>query len=99
MAATSATSPSISASATADGTFEAPRQHSVFRVAIGLLSAEGLFAPIAHSQAVRMPPHQASGDTSIEWLHVPPLRGTAKRVSASSLPVSRTASAAFPLQP
>ena len=70
---------------------EAPRQHSVFRVAIGLLSAEGLFAPIAHSQAVRMPPHQASGDTSIEWLHVLPLRGDGKareRIVAASQPHS-----------
>lgn len=70
---------------------EAPRQNSVFRVAIGLLSAEGLFAPIAHSQAVRMPPHQASGDTSIEWLHVLPLRGDGKareRIVAASQPHS-----------
>ncbi|HNN97331.1 MAG TPA: DUF4912 domain-containing protein [Pseudomonadota bacterium] len=70
---------------------EAPRQNPVFRVAIGLLSAEGLFAPIAHSQAVRMPPHQASGDTSIEWLHVLPLRGDGKareRIVAASQPHS-----------
>lgn len=66
---------------------EASRQTPVFRVAIGLLSAEGLFAPIAHSPTVRMPPHQASGDTSIEWLHVLPSRGDGKvreRIVAAS---------------
>lgn len=54
---------------------EAPRPNAVFRVAIGLLSPEGLFAPIAHSPTVRMPPQQASSETSIEWLHVLPGRG------------------------
>lgn len=58
---------------------EAPRANAVFRVAIGLLSPEGLFAPIAHSPMVRMPPQQASGDTSIEWLHVLPSRGDGRQ--------------------
>lgn len=66
---------------------EASRQNPVFRVAIGLLSSDGLFAPIAHSPTVRMPPHQASGDTSIEWLHVMPSRGDGRvreRIVAAS---------------
>ncbi len=66
---------------------EAPRQNPVFRVAIGLLGADGLFAPIAHSPTVRTPPHQASGETSIEWLHVLPSRGDGRareRIVAAS---------------
>lgn len=66
---------------------EASRQNPVFRVAIGLLSSDGLFAPIAHSPTVRMPPHQASGETSIEWLHVLPSRGDGRvreRIVAAS---------------
>ena len=66
---------------------EAPQKNAVFRVAIGLLSAEGLFAPIAHSPSVRMPPQQPSSETSIEWLHVLPARSDGRQreriVSAS----------------
>ncbi|TXH29438.1 MAG: DUF4912 domain-containing protein [Elusimicrobia bacterium] len=58
---------------------EAPRPNAVFRVAIGLLSPEGLFAPIAHSPTVRMPPQQASSETSIEWLHVLPNRSEGRQ--------------------
>ena len=58
---------------------EAQRQNAVFRVAMGLLSAEGLFAPIAHSPTVRMPPQQPSSETSIEWLHVSPGRGDGRQ--------------------
>lgn len=66
---------------------EAPRQNAVFRVAIGLLSSDGLFAPIAHSPTIRMPPQQVSGETSIEWLHVLPTRGDGRareRIVAAS---------------
>lgn len=58
---------------------EAPRPNAVFRVALGLLSPEGLFAPIAHSTTVRMPPQQPSSETSIEWLHVLPTRGDGRQ--------------------
>ena len=47
---------------------EAPRPNSLLRVAIGLLSPEGFFAPIAHSSLLRVPPQQPSGDTTVEWL-------------------------------
>lgn len=54
---------------------EVPRLAARLRVAVGLLSPEGYFAPIAHSSLVRIPPQQPSPDTSIEWLHVLPPRG------------------------
>jgi hypothetical protein len=51
---------------------EAPRPGALVRAAVGLLSAEGYFAPIAHSAPVRMPPQQAAPQASVEWLHVLP---------------------------
>ncbi|MCS6913122.1 MAG: DUF4912 domain-containing protein [Myxococcales bacterium] len=55
---------------------EIPRPGSVLRVAVGLLSREGYFAPIAHSLPLRLPPPQpAPRDGRVEWLHVQPLRG------------------------
>lgn len=79
---------------------EAPRHSSAFRVAIGLLSPEGLFAPIAHSPSVRMPPQQPSSETSIEWLHVLPARSDGKQreriVSASQPHRERIAPARGP---
>lgn len=56
---------------------EAPRPGALLRVAVGLLSAEGYFAPIAHSSMWRLPPpHPAPpSQTSREWMHVQPLRG------------------------
>ena len=53
---------------------EAPRPGAMVRAAVGLLSVEGYFAPIAHSALVRMPPQQAAPQTSVEWLHVLPPR-------------------------
>jgi hypothetical protein len=53
---------------------EAPRPGASVRAAVGLLSGEGYFAPIAHSALVRMPPQQPAAQTSIEWLHVLPVR-------------------------
>jgi hypothetical protein len=56
---------------------EAPRPGALLRVAVGLLSGEGYFAPIAHSSMWRLPPpHPApSSQTAREWMHVQPLRG------------------------
>ncbi len=51
---------------------EAPRSNTLLRVAVGLLSLEGYFAPIAHSSLLRVPPQQPSSDTRVEWLHVTP---------------------------
>jgi hypothetical protein len=53
---------------------EAPRPGALLRAAVGVLSVEGYFAPIAHSAPVRMPPQQAAPQTSAEWLHVMPTR-------------------------
>lgn len=58
---------------------EAPRSNALLRVAIGLLSPEGYFAPIAHSSVVRVPPQQPSSETAVEWLHVLPARGDGRQ--------------------
>lgn len=58
---------------------EAPRSNALLRVAIGLLSPEGYFAPIAHSSMVRVPPQQPSSETAVEWLHVLPARGDGRQ--------------------
>ncbi len=72
---------------------EAPRSNALLRVAIGLLSPEGYFAPIAHSSLVRVPPQQPSSDTAVEWLHVLPARGDGtqhERISMAAPPVPHT---------
>lgn len=58
---------------------EAPRPGSLVRAAVGLLSPEGLFSPIAHSSLVRVPPGQPSSETSAEWLSVQPARGDGRQ--------------------
>lgn len=54
---------------------DAPRPGSVARAAVGLLSAEGLFVPIAHSSPLHVPPEQPARETSAEWLNVQPVQG------------------------
>ncbi len=69
---------------------EAPRPGALVRAAVGLLSVEGYFAPIAHSALVRMPPQQAAAQTSVEWLHVLPPRSQGhkrERIVAVAPPV------------
>lgn len=51
---------------------ESPRAGAHLRAAVGLLTAEGLFSPIAQSQPLRLPPTQPSTDTAVEWAHVQP---------------------------
>ncbi|MBL8636245.1 MAG: DUF4912 domain-containing protein [Myxococcales bacterium] len=51
---------------------ESPRAGAHLRAAVGLLTTEGLFAPIAQSQPLRLPPTQPSTDTAVEWAHVQP---------------------------
>lgn len=58
---------------------EAPRPNSLLRVAIGLLSPEGFFAPIAHSSLLRVPPQQPSAETTVEWLHVLPAKSEGRQ--------------------
>src|SRR5262249_28428929 len=44
------------------------------RVAVGLLSKEGYFAPIAHSSLLRVPPAEPQPG-SVEWMEVLPAKG------------------------
>lgn len=54
-------------------TMETPKPLTQVRAAVGLLSAEGLFVPIAQSQTLRLPPQQPAVETSTEWAHVQPV--------------------------
>lgn len=49
----------------------APRPGAHLRVAVGLLSPEGYFAPIAHSSLVRVPPAEPQPGP-VEWMEVVP---------------------------
>lgn len=48
---------------------------TLIRAAIGLLTPEGYFAPLANSSLLRMPPHVPASEPASEWLHVQPPRG------------------------
>ena len=52
---------------------EAPRPGAHLRVAVGLLSHEGYFAPIAHSSLVRVPPAEPQPGP-VEWMEVVPVK-------------------------
>jgi hypothetical protein len=52
----------------------APRTGAHLRVAVGLISPEGYFAPIAHSSLVRVPPAEAAPPGPVEWMEVVPAR-------------------------
>lgn len=54
---------------------DVPRPGSLLRVAVGLLSREGYFAPIAHSSTLRLPPPQPGPPGPADWMHVQPARG------------------------
>jgi hypothetical protein len=51
----------------------APRSGAHLRIAVGLLSHEGYFAPIAHSSLVRVPPSEPQPGP-VEWMEVVPPR-------------------------
>jgi hypothetical protein len=51
----------------------APKPGAHLRVAVGLLSGEGYFAPIAHSSLVRVPPAEPQPGP-VEWMEVVPQR-------------------------
>src|SRR6185369_9911919 len=53
---------------------QTPRSGGQVRVAVGLLSQEGYFAPIAHSSLMRLPPSGPAPTMATEWLEVEPLR-------------------------
>ncbi|MGZ3428479.1 MAG: DUF4912 domain-containing protein [Polyangia bacterium] len=50
---------------------QAPKAGAHLRVAVGLLSGEGYFAPIAHSSLVRVPPAEPQPG-EVEWMEVVP---------------------------
>jgi len=50
---------------------QTPKPGAHLRVAVGLLSGEGYFAPIAHSSLVRVPPAEPQPG-SVEWMEVVP---------------------------
>ncbi|MDB4965665.1 MAG: Cobalamin biosynthesis protein BluB [Myxococcales bacterium] len=50
---------------------QAPKPGAHLRVAVGLLSGEGYFAPIAHSSLVRVPPAEPQPGP-VEWMQVIP---------------------------
>jgi hypothetical protein len=52
----------------------APRPGAHLRVAVGLLSKEGYFAPIAHSSLLRVPPAEPQPG-HVEWMEVVPAKG------------------------
>jgi hypothetical protein len=52
----------------------APRSGARVRAAVGLLTPSGLFAPIAHSSQVRVPPAEPSSQIATEWMEVEPAR-------------------------
>jgi hypothetical protein len=58
---------------------ESPRAGAQLRAAVGLLTTEGLFSPIAQSQPLRLPPTQPSTETAVEWAHVQPVAGDGKQ--------------------
>jgi len=52
---------------------QSPKPGAHLRVAVGLLSHEGYFAPIAHSSLVRVPPAEPQPGP-VEWMEVVPTR-------------------------
>jgi len=53
---------------------QAPRQGAHLRVAVGLLSPEGYFAPVAHSSLMRVPHAEPAAPGPVEWMEVVPAR-------------------------
>src|SRR5262249_13460360 len=54
--------------------FQSPRPGAKVRAAVGLVTPSGLFAPIAHSSQLRVPPAEPSAHVSTEWMEVTPAR-------------------------
>ncbi|MBI2894804.1 MAG: DUF4912 domain-containing protein [Deltaproteobacteria bacterium] len=63
------------------------------RVAIGLRSADGRFAPIAHSSPAWTPPASPSEDTRVEWMKVLPPAERSAEVSPPTAAGTTTAGA------
>jgi hypothetical protein len=58
------------------------RAGAQLRVAVGLLSSEGYFAPIAHSSLIRLPPGGPSAEVATEWMEVVPAKGSGRKREA-----------------
>jgi hypothetical protein len=54
--------------------FQAPKPGAHLRIAVGLLSPEGYFAPIAHSSLQRVPYAEPGPEGPVEWMEVLPGR-------------------------
>jgi hypothetical protein len=54
--------------------FQVPRSGAHLRIAVGLLSPEGYFAPIAHSSLIRVPYSEPGPEGPVEWMEVLPGR-------------------------
>jgi hypothetical protein len=69
---------------------EASRPHLQIRAAVGLLTPEGYFAPIAHSQPLRLHSAPAAPPVSakpVQWLHVTPASPSSReRIQATPPP-------------
>ena len=57
---------------------QSPKPGAHLRVAVGLLSREGYFAPIAHSSLVRVPPAEPQPGP-VEWMEVVPARSRGRQ--------------------
>jgi hypothetical protein len=57
---------------------QAPKAGAHLRIAVGLLSGEGYFAPIAHSSLVRVPPAEPQPGP-VEWMEVVPLKSRGRQ--------------------
>jgi hypothetical protein len=52
--------------------FQTPQPGAHLRAAVGLLSLEGYFAPIAHSSLSRLPPVDQAPEGPVDWMEVVP---------------------------
>jgi hypothetical protein len=57
-----------------------PRAGALLRAAVGLVSPLGLFAPIAHSSTVRVPPSEPAPPEPVEWMEVDPVRANHREI-------------------
>ncbi|MBI4511653.1 MAG: DUF4912 domain-containing protein [Deltaproteobacteria bacterium] len=60
--------------------FPAPRPGACVTAAIGLLSVDGRFAPMAHSPRVRVPHAEPGPDGPVEWIEVVPAQSRGARL-------------------
>lgn len=58
----------------------APAPGAAVSAAVGLLSADGRFAPIAQAPRVRVPPAEPGPEGPVEWMEVAPARARGARI-------------------